>query len=218
MFHDWSICHLGHLLDRNLFHCIGNFVFEMRRRHLFRDLGSIRMRTLCSGYLSAHLWHGLVLELCLGELLRLHEPIGGHGSLLGWHVCRCCVKHVFKLRHGLLLGNGSVELYELWFGHLPIEHGINKLYELCRWKLLCDHGTVRSHDALLGRHLLVIGCELVFKLRGRDLRAELRHFDLFLMSGWILCFFFGKQRLCELRRRHLSSAHRSTRLHALPLR
>ena len=87
-------------------------MLELRCRYLFRDLGSIHMHILRSGYLSTHLWPWLVLELCLGELLRFHGPIG-HGSLLSWHLRICFVKCLFQLRRGLLLSNDSIELYEL---------------------------------------------------------------------------------------------------------
>ncbi len=52
-------------------------MFELHRRYLFRDLGSIRMHTLRNGYLSAHLWPELVLELFFGELLFFLGAVGG---------------------------------------------------------------------------------------------------------------------------------------------
>ena len=84
--------------------------------------------------------------------------------------------------------------------HVPDECRCIKLFELRRWSLL------------------VVGCELVFKLCGRDIRAEPWHFHLLLVPGGILRGLFWIQRLRALCRGDLPSTHRPTHLCSLSSR
>ena len=133
--------------------------------------------------------------------MRDHGIVRSHGALLSRHIFWHLSERLSQLRRRhISTVNWLLVLYYLQLGFVSIEHRYNKLFELHRW------------------NLLVVGCEFVFELLGRDLRAEPRHFDLFLLSGGILRGFFGKQRLFELRRGDLPSAHRPTRMHTLPIR
>ena len=67
------------------------------------------------------------------ELMYYLRPVG-HGF-----VCR-----------GSVLGVGSKHMHGLWFGQLPVKHGVDELLELLRGKLLCSCSVYFLHEQLPG--------------------------------------------------------------------
>ncbi len=81
-----------------------------------------------------------------------HRTVLSLGALLSRHLLWHRGKRLHQLHHrNQSTRNWLFFLRAVWLRHVSIELWCNKLFELCRW------------------NLLVIGCELVFELRGRDL-------------------------------------------------
>ena len=81
-------------------------------------------------------------------------------SMLSGNLRCCCAESLFELLRRIILDDGSVALHKLQCGILSSKHGINKLRELSRWKLLRDHGTVSQGALLCGHILRLIGKRL----------------------------------------------------------
>ncbi len=140
----------------------------------------------------------LVYALSRWELMYYLRPVGRHGFL-------CC---------GSVLGIGSKHVHGLWFGQLPIKHGVNELLELLRGKLLRSCSVFFLHGQLPGGLLPNHGVVGLHELRrgllsGLDGCVELRDLPCrnLLCDYWPTCrhmccrhlLFCNGDRVLELR-------------------